>query len=161
VTGANEQETPEAANRVPEANLDTLSWRVQPTAKSPQKIWVVVLIAVLAFVFGSLVLRNVLLGLAGFAIIFISTGEFWLGEQYKIDNLGASRRVGLSVTSMTWDQVKRVIVGTDSVKLSPLPEAGKMDPFRGVTLRFTSDNREEALGAIRRNLPDDVRLLEG
>jgi hypothetical protein len=126
-----------------------------------RKVAAVFGMAILAFVAGYLLFNNVLLGALGFAIILGSTAEYWLGTSYKVDQRGATARCGLSVTSLPWNEVKRVVEGQETVKLSPLAEAGKLDPFRGVTLRFAAGNREAVMQAVRRFVGDDVRFLEG
>lgn len=141
--------------------MEPLTWRSRPADKDPQKLWVIGVVAVVALVLGFALFRNVLLGLLGFAIILGSTAEFWLGSLYRLDEKGVSARVGLSTTSMAWEDVKRVLEEADGVKLSPLAEPGRLDPFRGVKLRFGTELREKVYDTIRRYCPNDVRFLEG
>ncbi|MER3465869.1 MAG: hypothetical protein C4340_01320, partial [Armatimonadota bacterium] len=66
------------------------------------------------------------------------TAEFMLPVRYRLDARGASRKVGWSLTQIEWKDVRRVIEGTDGVKLSPLDRSSRLAPFRGVYLRFGS-----------------------
>ena len=141
--------------------MEALTWRSRPADEHPQKLWVIAVVAVVALFLGYALFRNVLLGLLGFAIILGSTAEFWLGSHYRLDEKGVSARVGLSTTSMAWEDVKRVLEEADGVKLSPLAEPGRLDPFRGVKLRFGTELREKVYDSIRRYCSDDVRFLEG
>jgi hypothetical protein len=116
--------------------------------------------AVFAFVLGLLLFRNVLFGLIGFAIILAATAEFWLGLSYKVDSRGASVRCGLSLSALDWSDVKRAVADNEGIKLSPLAAPSRLDSFRGVFLRYGAE-RESVEQAVRRYLPNDVRLLEG
>jgi len=89
-----------------------------------------------------------------------STAEFWLGSRYRVDDKGVEARTGLSVYQMEWGEVRRVIVSDENVKISPLKEAGRLDPFRGVVLKFARHNREEVLRLVRERCAEDVRFLE-
>ncbi len=160
MTGNKAQETPIPTNAVP-ADEGALTWRAVPSDAEPRKRWVVLVIALVAFGAGVSLFENLLLGLLGFAIIVGSTAEYWLGTAYRVDAKGASSRCGLSYTVMEWGQVRRAIETADGLKLSPLAQPGRMDAFRGLNLRFAEGNREAVLEAVRRSLPEDVRILEG
>lgn len=78
---------------------------------------------------------------------------------FKLDSDSASRRCGLSVTSMAWSEVKRAEASDLGIKLSPLPvENMRMEPFRGVFLRF-ENNAGEVREAVTRFWGQDVRSL--
>ena len=77
----------------PESNAnekaEAIRWRVRLSDNAPQKTFVILAVGLLAFLVGAILFRNIVLGLVGFAIIFGSTAEFWLGSSYKIDEKGA------------------------------------------------------------------------
>jgi len=127
---------------------EAFRWRVRPSDKAPQRVAVIVAVAVLAFLAGTIVFRNLYLGVVGFAIIFGSTAEFWLGTSFSVDEERATVRTGLSVTAIAWSDVKRVIKDSGGIKLSPLAKSGTMDAFRGVYLRYGDNNRECIEGAV-------------
>lgn len=137
-----------------------MRWSVRPWRKAPGKLAVILGFALLAGIFGGIFLRSPLLAVVGFAIILGSTAEFWLGSSYRIDDRGATSRTFASLSSMEWAEVQRVIVGPEYVKLSPLPEAGRLDPFRGILLKFDGENREQVIEAVRERCQDNVRFLE-
>jgi hypothetical protein len=139
---------------------EVLIWSVQPWRKAPQKLIVLVGFAVLCAGFGILIFRNVLFGVAGFAIILGSTAEFWMGTSFRLDAKGATSRTGLSVTSMEWEAVRRVDMGSNLVKLSPLDEASRLDEFRGVRLRVEDMDRDGVLEFVKGRLNEDVRFVE-
>lgn len=138
---------------------ESLRWSVRLSDNAPWKRWVVLAVAVTAGLIGGVLLGQPTLGLAGFLMILGATAEFWLGVHYKVTGESVSRRCGLSVSAMEWEQVKRVLIEGDDVKISPLAEATKMDPFRGVTLKTLPDNRERVIAAVRRHIGEDVRIL--
>lgn len=137
-----------------------MSWSVKPWKQAPHKLVTIVGFAIFAGIFGGYFLRSPLLAVAGFAIILGSTAEFWLGSSYRIDEKGATSRTFTSLSAMEWAEVQRVIVGPDYVKLSPLAEAGRLDPFRGILLKTDAENREQVLEAIKARCREDVRFLE-
>jgi hypothetical protein len=110
---------------------------------------VIYLVAVTVAIFGIVVLRQPLLGLIGSVAILAATADFWLGVKYTLSGSEAKRQCGLSVSSISLDQVKRVLIDGDHVKLSPLERPGGLDPFRGVTLVTVPENRELVLARIR------------
>jgi len=142
-----EQQMPKG-NGQPGEGGESFRWRVRLSDKAPEKRAGVVVAALFAMVLGWLVFRSPAMGIVGFAIIFGSTAEYWLGATYKVDEKGASARTGFSLVSMEWADVKRVIWEKNGVRLSPLENAGTMDAFRGVFLRYGDGNREDIERAV-------------
>jgi len=140
-------------------NLEAFSWRVRPSDHAPGKTLGVAFAAILAFGVGTFLFKDIYLGLIGFAIIFGSTAEFWLGTAFRIDDAGATARTGLSISTIKWDDVKRVVRDARGIKLSPLEQPGKLDAFRGVYLRYGDENRdsiERAVITFGKRSDDDV-----
>jgi len=138
---------------------ETLSWYVRLSEDQPEKIVVIGLCAVLVGAFGFLVFHQPVLAVLGFATILVSTAEFWLGIQYKLDSKSASARCGLSLVSMDWADVKRVTVSGDLIRVSPLEQMTRLEPFRGVLLRALPQDREHVLEFVRAKCKQDVRIL--
>ncbi len=152
-------------NLEPEAdsapNVESISWRVRLSDKAPRKLIVIGVSALLALGFGTILL-GALIGGLGFAIILGSTAEFWWGTAYRIDAKGASSRTLASLSSISWEDVKRVVVTGEGIKLSPLAEGtSRMSVFRGVFLRYGLEGRTDVEAAVRRLCKDDVRYVEG
>jgi hypothetical protein len=124
--------------------------------QAPVKAYGILAAAVVAFAAGTLLLKQPVFGLIGFAIILGSTADYWLGTSYRLDETGASSRCGLSVSSIAWADVKRVMKDGHTIKLSPLETASRVDPFRGVLLKMLPELGEEVAGFIRRFTPQDV-----
>lgn len=127
--------------------------------REPRKAWVILATAVAVMLIGTLMFESSLLGLLGFAIIVVTTAEFWLGAKYEIDAVGARRKVGISVTEMTWESVKRIVASEEWVLLSPLEADTKLGPFRGVRLLFEAAKRDQVITALRTHGGEHVRGL--
>ena len=137
----------DASELAPE-KVESLKWRVRLGDGAPQKTVAIFAAGILAFGIGTILFRNPVLGLLGFAIIFGSTAEFWLGSSFSLSQKGATVRTGFSLSAIEWADVKRVVRDSGGIKLSPLEATGAMDAFRGVYLRFGSDNREDIERAV-------------
>lgn len=161
MVGDSPAETQEGGLAVSAEKSDAFAWRIRLSDKEPAKRWGVAACAVLALVAGTLLFSGPLLGVVGFVIILAATAEFWLGVSYRTDAKGASARCGLSVTAMEWVEVKRAAITPDGVRLSPLATPSKLEPFRGMLLRFDSATRDSVIAFVQRNLPDHVQLLGG
>lgn len=141
---------------------ESLSWVVRPYQQAPNKRWAILAAALVAMAFGTFVFGEPLLGIVGFVAILASTMDFWLGSSYKVDRQGVTSRTGLSVSSISWEDAKRVVVGESAIKVSPLEDGGsRMDEFRGVLLKTNRENREQVEEAVRKLGGSHVRFLEG
>lgn len=141
---------------------ESISWSVRPYEKAPAKRYVIFAIALVAMAFGVFIYGQPLLGFVGFAIILGATYEYWVGSSYKVDAMGATSRTGLSISSIRWEDVKRIVIGEDNVKVSPLEDGGsRMDAFRGVILKLNEDNRTQVIDAVKNFGGENVRFLEG
>lgn len=127
---------------------ETVQWTVRLWLDGGDKRYAILGAAVLAAIAGWLVVHTFLAVVIGLLATLGSTTEYWLPIKYKLDRNTAAVRCGISVTSIEWSNVKRVIEEPRGVKLSPLESEGRMGAFRGVFLRF-ADNREEVMKAIR------------
>ena len=143
------------------ATGEPMRWRIRLAKGQPQKLTALILLVVAVFLFGTVVYKRPLLGMLGSVMILAATAEFWLGVAYRVDGQGASSRTGLSYTHIRWSEVKRVVVTPVGVKLSPLAESTRLAPFRGVFLRFGSEDGVRIVEAVRRLCGNDVRFLEG
>jgi hypothetical protein len=79
--------------------------------------------------------------------LWLATRDYWLPVRYTVSEKGAAVRYLGAAYDISWERVKYVTVTADGVKLSPLPPRSRLEPFRGVYLRF-ADNREQVLEAI-------------
>lgn len=138
---------------------ESLSWRVRVGEGNSARLSVVALSAIAAGMLGVLLLHKAIFFLIGFVVIAGSTTEVWLGVRYRLDETGASARIGPSVTAIAWVDVKRLIVNDVGVTLSPLATDSRLSAFRGVFLRAGSMGNDQLLDEIKRFGGDNVRRL--
>lgn len=128
---------------VTEVPHEELTWTVSLGDRMPLHRIVVIVIAVGAGLFGMGLFQMPLFGIFAFCAVILSTAELYFPLRYKLSQSGASVTCGLSKTEVQWDKVQRIIEGPDGVKLSPLTSKTRLEPFRGVYLRFQGN--EEAV----------------
>lgn len=124
-----------------------LSWTVHLARNQPHKVPIILLIAVVAGLFGLVMMGSVLAFVLGVLVIVFSASDFIFPEYFEINEKGARRKCLWSVSEISWDKVRRVIVGSDGVKLSPLAKRSRLAPFRGVFLR-SDKNLQEIVSCV-------------
>lgn len=138
---------------------EVFRWTVNMFAAEPQKRYVVLAASMVGGAVGWVLFQNIVMALIGILAILGATAESWLPISYTLNEKGATSRCGLSVSTIEWGDVKRVIMGESGIKLSPLEEETRAAPFRGVFLR-PNGNLLEITERIRRNIGKDVRFVE-
>jgi len=108
----------------------------------PKKALVVYSVATLAGLGSAAFMGNPWMFPFGFLVIILGAADFVLPNRFTVGKSGVERRCGLSVVTLPWDRVKRVVVGDDGVKLSPLDDSSRLAPFRGVYLRANGNLQE-------------------
>ncbi|MEQ1936469.1 MAG: hypothetical protein ABL962_21660, partial [Fimbriimonadaceae bacterium] len=83
---------------------DTFQWTVRLWVHEPKKLGVILMVAILAATLGWMLLQAPVGVILGFLFVGGSTGDFWMPVHFKLDSESASRRCGLSVTSMAWSE---------------------------------------------------------
>ncbi|GIV21392.1 MAG: hypothetical protein KatS3mg023_3143 [Armatimonadota bacterium] len=130
-----------------QANQYTLRWRVHLLREQPQKAWLAGAIMLLASALVGVAFRSAGMGLLALLLLWLATRDYWLPVHYAVDEQGARVRYLGAGFDIAWERVKYVTVTPDGVKLSPLPPRSRLEPFRGVYLRFAG-NRDQVLEAI-------------
>jgi hypothetical protein len=129
-------------------------WTVHLVAASPRKSWGVAGAAVAAGAFGSLALHSWVGGVLGAAFVACAAAEFLLPIRYILTDHAASSVYGLAHLEIPWSSVRRVVPLLDGVFLSPFADPSRLDAFRGVHLRFPSNDtglsREQILTVVHR-----------
>lgn len=127
-------------------------WEVRLWESDPSKRYAILLVASVAGLLGWLLLRNPISVLFGFLAVILSTAEYWLPQKFKVDESGASRKCGPSLTVMEWENVKHIHADGVGVRLLPVDPESRLSPFRGVYLRFAG-NREAVMSRIEALTP--------
>ena len=138
---------------------ERLEWTVRLADGDDRKRWGVFAAAILAGMAGLTIFRSpVIGGIAAMAILF-STADFWLGTKFVLTETSATSRCGLSVSSMEWSSVRRVIEENDLIILSPLEEESRLSEFRGVRLRIRDEKAEVVRQFIKARCGEHARFL--
>ncbi len=128
---------------------ERLLWRSRPLADDfPRSI-----LFIAAFLAASAAVGTVFGG-AGYALLAaallaVSLGRYCIATVYTLDGRGITVRFLGQSRTVGWDRVKRVCEGPRGVFLSPFERPSRLDPFRGVFLRFSNGNGEKVLRFVR------------
>lgn len=125
----------------------TLQWKLHLLRRQPQKAWGAGAVMLVAGIVVGFAFRSAGMGLLAVVLLWLATRDYWLPVRYYVNEKGAGVRYLGAVFDITWDRAKYVTVTRDGLKISPLPPGSRLEPFRGVYLRF-ADNREQVLEAI-------------
>lgn len=139
---------------------EVLEWQYKSWEKDPNRRTVAIAAIVIAGLAGLLIFHHPLFAIIGMVVIFVSTAELFLPVKYKLDANEARQQCGLSVTAIPWTEVRRLVTQGDGVRLSPFEKPNRLDAFRGVFLRYAS-NEDQVLGKIRELWQIDGSSLEG
>lgn len=131
-----------------ESGPPVLTWKVHLVRQNPRKLILIVpvvfvTLAVCYLFFGSLIVAA--------AILFLfasSLSDYLFPIIYCVDRRGASARTVLGRTFLEWDRVKKYYISDTGIKLSTLNRPSRLEPYRGVFLRF-GENREEVIRAVK------------
>lgn len=138
---------------------EALTWSVTLWKRDPPKLFAIAAVACVAGVIGFLALRSPLGIPLGIGMIALGTADYWMPIHHRLDAIGATRKVGLSVSSIEWKAILQVREEADGVKLSPLEAASsRLEPFRGVYLRFEG-NRDEVMERIRGQVGGECKIF--
>jgi hypothetical protein len=149
---------PDAPTSTPEAQ-PSLKWKVRVGEGRPDRVIVVLAVALIAGGLGLKIGGHPLFAVIGFAMILASTTEVWWGTRYELNATGAKATTGVSTTSIEWKDVKRVLRKSSELTLSPLATESRLSPFRGVTLRYGSLGSEAVWAAVQQWGGEHVREL--
>ena len=126
-----------------------VEWEVWLARRQPVRALVVLGVILLAAAGALLLFRTALAPVATVMVLAGAVAEFLLPTRYRLAATGAEARNLLFWRRIEWREVKRVYSGKEEIKLSPLPNGGPREAFRGVVLRCER-NRELVLETIRK-----------
>lgn len=90
------------------------------------------------------------------AALSASVADYLFPVHHTIGRAGVTTRCLFSRSEIRWEEVRRVWLAEDGVKLSPLRYPSRREAFRGVFLKFAG-NEEQVLELIRRfRHPEDA-----
>lgn len=136
----------------PREETDVLEWEVHLARTEPARVAVVAGAALLSAGLCFFLFRNWVF--AGFCVLALvgATSEFLLPIRYRLDAEGAEMRNLHNWRRIAWTEVKKAYLLEDGIKLSPLGVRTRLEPFRGVFLRFGAEpgTQHQVLAAVRR-----------
>lgn len=126
-----------------------LVWKVHLLCESPRKVLLVIPIVAISLVAGYIFTHSLLV-LAVTLFLFVSSlVEYLFPIRYELTSRGASAYTLLGRTTIEWERVRKYYIDDYGIKLSPLASQGRLEPYRGVYLRF-GRNRNEVMEVVRR-----------
>ncbi|HHX39530.1 MAG TPA: hypothetical protein GX715_06160 [Armatimonadetes bacterium] len=128
-----------------------LEWRVHLARERPRALLFVAGVLCASAALAYAVFGHPLPVLITLALLFSSVSEFVLPITYRIAPEGITRRNGVNITTLAWDEVRRMEVYEEGVRLSPLARPSALEPFRGILIRYPADSgmRQRMLDALR------------
>ena len=137
---------------------EVLEWRVHLARHQPAKAALVLLAAAVSAALCFFLFLSWPFALFTVVALVAATSEFLCPIRYRLDAEAAEMRNLHNWRRITWREVKKAYLLEDGIKLSPLETQTRIEPFRGVFLRFGpgSGSREAVLAAVR-SFRDGVR----
>lgn len=123
-------------------------WTVHLAARQPGRAALVVGAILAAGIWAAYVFRHPVGFLMAAGLLAGAVSDFLFPVRYRLTAEHAEARGPLTWRRIEWQEVKRVYVGKEEIKLSPLKHGGPREAFRGVVLRVNGDV-EPVLAAIR------------
>jgi hypothetical protein len=142
-----------------EPTVEPMEWTIRLWERAPSKRYVVIAVSIGSALIGLAMFHNIIMAAIAFVCVAATCAEFIFPLQFRLTDKTARVRCAISVTEIEWSAVKRVIEGSDGVKLSPLTRDSRLAPFRGVYLRYAS-NREAVLDYVKQFGGESARFLE-
>lgn len=153
-----QNEAAEHAVRSPSAaETILLEWTVHHFREDRKRAAGIVLAFFVVLATGWGLYQSWVLATAGVFLLLSATAEFLFPIRHRLTDRRALVQYGAARLEIRWDEVKRVLAGEHGIKLSPLQSASRLDPFRGVLLRFREQDgisRERLLELIRERRPE-------
>lgn len=127
-----------------------LEWTVHPASRHPIHALIALLACALAVLLSYAAFRSLLFSLLASLALFGSLTDFFLPVRYRLTARGAEARHLWTFASIEWRQVKRRVMSNEGMKLSPFSRKNRLEPFRGVLLRFGDQDPERILETVKR-----------
>ena len=105
-----------------------------------------------------IIFQSLLPVIAAIVLLLGTASEYLFPVTFSFDEDGVSTKGLTNRSALKWSEVKRVLIGSKDVVLTPLPVPSRLDEFRGVVIRFAANgqtgDRESVLGYIREVKPE-------
>lgn len=138
----------ETLTNPPASNEIVARWHVHLAAQQPRKAWAALGIVAAALLLTQWVLRAPWMTLVFGVVLFFAIADFLLPMTFALTRSGAEMRGFFRHQRMEWKDVRACRVDADGVKLSPFAHRSRLEPYRGVYLRFDG-NRERVMEWVK------------
>lgn len=76
-------------------------------------------------------MEHLFFGVLAFIVLTVGLGSYFLPTTYGVNSKGVVREIIGNKWAKPWTYFRRVVFFDDGVLLSPLPNASRLDKFRG------------------------------
>ena len=136
-----------------DGNGGALGGRSWPLVERPARSVLAVLIIVAAAAAVYALARNVALTVLGALVLVASLHGHVLPRRYALDEEGVSVWVMGMKKTRAWGYFRSYYADRMGIMLSTFTYPSRLDPFRGLGLRFAGGNRDDVIAFIRGKLP--------
>ncbi len=126
-----------------------MAWQVHLLREQPSKALLIAPVVIASVVLSSVLFRSFVYPAIALVIFLSALSEYLFPIRYEITADGASARTLTGRAFIRWADVKKYYLDDRGVKLSPLSQAGRLEAYRGVYLRF-GGNKDEVIETVRR-----------
>ncbi len=127
----------------------TLEWRSHPARERPLAALALAVIMLAASVLASVYGGSAWWGLVGFSLLCLSLWSFILPTSYRMDEEGVAKRSVFGTERRRWSEVRSFYTDPRGMLLSPFPGPTRLARFRGLSVQFSPENREEVIAFVR------------
>ena len=128
-----------------------LAWSVHLLRRQPERLLKIAGLLGVVFAAGLCLFHSFWLALPPTLAALFSLSEFVFPIYYTLTPQSAAMKCGLTALEIRWADVRHAYLTEDGIKLSPLRgKNARMEPLRGVFLRFDAGQREAIIAAVTR-----------
>jgi len=126
-----------------------LAWKVHLVCEQPVKALWIAPVVIVSLALSLIIFHSFIYPLIALIIFLSALSEYLFPIHYRITEDGASMRTLTGRAFIKWVDVKKYYLDDCGIKLSPLENPGRLEPYRGVYLRF-GENKDTVIGTVRR-----------
>jgi hypothetical protein len=126
-----------------------LAWEVHRLREEPERIPRIAAIFAATVIVWWLVLRLPLTLPVPLLCLITALNDYLFPMRFRVTDQGVHSDCGFSRLFIAWSDVKRATRGTEGIYLSPFARPSRLEAFRGVRLRFSTDNAEQVTALVR------------
>jgi len=126
-----------------------LEWRSHPARERPMATAALLVIMLTASWAAAEVMQNLWWGLVGMAMLLLAMWGYLLPTSYVLDGVGVTKKSLFGSEKRNWREIRSFVTDRRGMLLSPFPTPTRLAKFRGLSLQFSSGNREEVIAFVR------------